>query len=205
MSQQTTGPLASATGQGEMEAAKEVLATAGHEASALASEAAEQARDLLQAAKEQVRETTIQERDRFSRVLEEFTTELSSMRNAGTGGYATQLADMVLQRARALQSAIRDTEPEQMLGGVQDYARRSPGMFLSGAAALGFALGRMTRSAATGQASGSASLTSTPRPPQRISSIVGEASTATMTEPYLSSYSDEEYLDESEDGISRGA
>ena len=132
------------------------------------------------------------------------------MRRAGTGGYASQLADMVLEKARAMQSSIRDAEPEHMLDGVQRYARTSPGMFLSGAAILGFALGRMTRTVAGQMSSNETTstpatvqtpLVSTSRPPQRISTVVGEASTATVSEPFV----DESRIDDSRGGLSRGA
>lgn len=132
-----------------------VLSTAGQEAGALAADAADQARDLWQDARQQLADVTIQERDRLGDFLESFTGELQGMRAAGTGGYATQMVDAVLMKARALQESVRETEPEEMVAGVQRYARMKPGMFLGGALVLGFTVGRVTRTMAKA-ASGSA-------------------------------------------------
>ena len=72
-----------------------------------------------------------------------------------TQGMATDLAQEVSDRVRALGSHLENREPGQLLDDARDFARRRPGTFLLGALAAGVVAGRMFRATADGAAAAS--------------------------------------------------
>jgi ElaB/YqjD/DUF883 family membrane-anchored ribosome-binding protein len=139
------------------EALTEVAGKVGEQAGALAADAGQQVRDLFGETKRQLRDVAVQERDRLGVVLDEFTRELEVMRRSGTGGYASQLTDMLLSKARTLKSSVATSDPDTMVHGVQRYARQKPGTFIGGAVVLGFVVGRMARAATSSSSAATSS------------------------------------------------
>jgi hypothetical protein len=68
---------------------------------------------------------------------------------------ATDLAQEVSDRVRALGSHLENRDPGQLLDDARDFARRRPGTFLVGALAAGVVAGRMFRATADGAAAAS--------------------------------------------------
>ena len=151
--------------------AKSVASEAGDHGRQLASEAADASRQVVQTVKEQVvdlrGEVTSQARTVFDqttsqlseqaqrqtekagvalRTLSEQTSALAEGRTdeAGElGRYVRQFSDQLGQLSQRLEQGGFDA----MLGDVQRFARRRPGAFLLGAAALGVVAGRLGRGA----------------------------------------------------------
>ncbi|QSR30283.1 hypothetical protein CFI00_07155 [Nocardioides sp. S5] len=96
-------------------------------------------------------------RDKLSETLRTLGDDLQQMAQ-GQGpsqGMATDLAQEVSDRVRALGSHLENREPAQLLDDARDFARRRPGTFLVGALAAGVVAGRMFRATADGAAAAS--------------------------------------------------
>lgn len=162
------------------EGAQTVFDSAGQQASTLMHDTSDQLRDLLSEAKIQAREVSVRERDRLSSVLSTFNTELEQMAHSGTGGYATQLAQQLLEKSRSFQRSMSGADPDGFVQGVGGYARRRPGMFLAGAAVAGFAVGRVVRS----RQSASAKLASTAPPVPVVIPVSPIDDPVILTDPF---------------------
>lgn len=141
---------------------KHVAGTAKDEAANVAGTAAEQARNVIGDAKQQVTtqvsEQATTQRDKLSETLRTLGDDLQQMAQ-GQGpaqGLATDLAQEVSDRVRALGGHLENREPNQLLDDARDFARRRPGTFLIGALAAGVVAGRLFRATADG--AGAASL-----------------------------------------------
>jgi hypothetical protein len=140
---------------------KHVAGTAKDEARDVAGTAADQARTVVGDARQQVttqlNDQAITGRDKLSETLRTLGDDLQRMAQ-GEGpsqGMATDLAQEVSDRVRALGSHLEDREPGQLLDDARAFARRRPGTFLLGALAAGVVAGRMVRATADGAAAAS--------------------------------------------------
>lgn len=140
---------------------RQVAGTAKDEALNVAGTAAEQARNVVGEAKQQVTTQLSDQastgRDKLSETLRTLGDDLQQMAQ-GQGppqGMATDLAQEVSDRVRALGSHLESREPAQLLDDARDFARRRPGTFLLGALAAGVIAGRMVRATADGAAAAS--------------------------------------------------
>ncbi|MCW2736670.1 hypothetical protein [Nocardioides sp.] len=140
---------------------KHVAGTAKDEAANVAATATEQARNVIGDAKQQVtsqmRDQATTGRDKLSETLRTLGDDLQQMAQ-GQGpaqGMATNLAQEVSDRVRALGSHLENREPSQLLDDARDFARRRPGTFLLGALATGVVAGRLFRATADGAAAAS--------------------------------------------------
>ena len=140
---------------------KQVAGTAKDEALNVAGTAAEQARNVVGEAKQQVTSQLSDQattgRDKLSQTLRTLGDDLQQMAQ-GQGpaqGMATDLAQEVSDRVRALGSHLENRDPGQLLDDARDFARRRPGTFLVGALAAGVVAGRMFRATADGAAAAS--------------------------------------------------
>lgn len=140
---------------------KHVAGTAKDEARNVAGTAAEQARTVVGEARQQVttqlNDQATTGRDKLSETLRTLGDDLQKMAQGEgpSGGMATDLAQEVSDRARALGSHLENREPGQLLDDARDFARRRPGTFLLGALAAGVVAGRMFRATADGAAAAS--------------------------------------------------
>lgn len=128
------------------EESKHVAGVAGEEAKNVAEEAKYQARNLMGDLQTQVSEQSKTQMDRLRNLLQEFSDELESMASSGgRAGLATDVVRQVSDKARSLGDKMEGREPGDVLEDVRRMARRKPGTFLLGAAALGVVAGRLTR------------------------------------------------------------
>ena len=120
--------------------------------------------DLLQHAKEATGEIVSQVQQRagsqLTRQREAAATDLSSVVDAvrrfgeSLGGdehgpiarYAAQYGDKAANSLERLSTYIREQDPKQLLGDVQNFGRRRPALLLGGAFLLGFAGARLIKS-----------------------------------------------------------
>lgn len=146
--------------QGAVDATADVAGTAKGEASKVASEAKAQAKDLLKQTSAELKEQAGAQQQRVAAGLHSVKEELDSMASSSeNGGVATELVQQVSSRAGALASYLEDRDPGTLLDDVRDFARRRPGTFIGIAAVAGVLAGRLTRSLASGNDSGSAAST----------------------------------------------
>jgi hypothetical protein len=133
------------------EAASEVASTAADEARGVAHEAAEQVRSLADQMKDQVEQQSQAGLERLAGTVATLAEDLAALAEGrgGTDGLAADLVRQASDRARTLGDGLQDRSPGDLLGQVEDFARRRPGAFLLGAAVTGVLLGRMTRGAVT--------------------------------------------------------
>lgn len=135
--------------------ARAVVSTAGEQLATVAGEAVDQARNLLEESKAQARGQAEQQTERIASSLRHLGDQLRALtegrvEEAGlVGDYARQAADTVGRYAgrieqRGLDGVVHD---------VQRFARRRPGMFLFGALAAGFGVGRLFKANAAAGAS----------------------------------------------------
>jgi hypothetical protein len=158
-------------------------AAVGDEAKSVASDAAQSGRQVAETAasgaKDVVSEATTQLRQLFEQLRSELDGQASSQGQRAVGGLrsladelrqmasssdqqgiAGEAAHQAADRASSFADWLDDKQPGDILDEVRSLARRRPGAFLLGAAAIGLLGGRMTRGLTAGgsnqQASGSA-------------------------------------------------
>jgi len=128
------------------EAGSGVVQSAKEQGKNVASNTGREVRKLYGQARSQANDQAGAQQKRAAEGLHALSDEVGKMAEQGGGsGLATQVgwqaSDKIDQMARWLDSR----EPGQILDEVKSYARRNPGMFLLGAAALGALAGRLTK------------------------------------------------------------
>ena len=127
-------------------AAKDVASTTKEQGERVVTDVRQQARRLTDETRGQVTEQAVSQRDRAVDGLRSLSDELRTM--AGRSGEAGMASDVARQGADAIGHAadyLAKREPGQLLDEVRGLARRRPGAFLVGAAALGVVAGRLSR------------------------------------------------------------
>jgi hypothetical protein len=104
-----------------------------------------QTRNLVHEATDQVSAQASEQSQRLSALLRDLGDELKQMASAGSGGTATELAHHASERAHHAAGYLDGRQPSELLEDLRSYARRRPGAFLTGAALLGLATGRLGR------------------------------------------------------------
>jgi hypothetical protein len=128
------------------EAAHDVASTAADQAQNVKQETVRQARNLVSEATGQLSSQAGSQTRRISGNLRDLGNELHQMAGAGAdGGTASELAHQAAERAHQLAGYLEGREPTEILEDLRSYARRRPGAFLAGAAALGLVAGRVGR------------------------------------------------------------
>ena len=127
---------------------RQTAETAKQQAGEVASEVKSQAQMLLEQTRDQVTEQGNAQKQQAASTLRSFADELQGM-ISGQGvqqeGLATDLARQASERVRTAADMLENREPSELLDEVRRFARRRPGAFLLGAAAVGFLGGRLTR------------------------------------------------------------
>jgi hypothetical protein len=123
-------------GREAREAAREVK----HEAHAAADQAKEQARSAATRQKD----AAAQQMGGWAQALRTASDDLQRRGQDSTAAYVRQAADG-LERASG---TVRARDVDELIGSVEDFARRQPVAFLGGAVAAGFGLARFMRSSA---------------------------------------------------------
>jgi hypothetical protein len=136
------------------QAGGDVARTAKEQGREVAGEATRQARNLYGEARSQLASQTGEQQRRAAGGLRSLADELRSMaEKGGQSGAVSEFARQSADRVHGVAGWLETREPGDIINEVRDYARRNPGTFLVGAAALGVLAGRLTRNLAS--ASGS--------------------------------------------------
>jgi len=120
------------------------------EAGNVASEAANQARRVMDDAMSQVSSQSKEQQDRLAGTLRTIGDDLESMTSQASPGVAQDLTRQVTGYVRSFTDHLESREPAELLDDVRQFARRRPGTFLLGALAAGVVVGRLARGAADG-------------------------------------------------------
>lgn len=132
-------------GQTTAEAGKHVAGTAADQAKNVAGEARRQASDLLSQGRDHATEQARSGQQKAAGSLSALADELRTLTDGeGASGPATDLLRQATGRVESLAGHLRDREPGDLLEEVRSFARRRPGAFLLGAAAVGVLAGRLT-------------------------------------------------------------
>ncbi|MCI3949545.1 MAG: hypothetical protein K0R11_1479 [Acidimicrobiales bacterium] len=138
------------------EGARQVASEAATQASQLTQEALSSARGLVSEATGSLRQQAGQQTERAASGIRSLSDQVRALAEgradeAGAAGdYARQAGEKLQQVAERLESGGL----EGALSDLQGFARRRPGVFLLGAAATGFAVGRLLRGAQAANADG---------------------------------------------------
>jgi vacuolar-type H+-ATPase subunit H len=136
--------------QDAVQGGKQTVETAKEQAGQVAGEAVNHVRTLVEQARGEITGQGSAQKERAATGLRSLADELTGLvegngtSSSALSGLATQASDTVRQAADWLESR----EPADVLEDVRRFARRRPGMFLLGAAAIGLVGGRLTRSLA---------------------------------------------------------
>lgn len=126
---------------------KQTVETAKQQAGEVTNEAMSQARMLLDQTREQVTAQGTAQQEKAATGLRSLADELAGMASGEVqqGGVVTNLATEAAERVRTAADMLENRQPSELLDEVRRFARRRPGTFLLGAAAIGFLGGRLTR------------------------------------------------------------
>lgn len=138
--------------------AAEVAGTAKEQVANVAGEAGAQARDLAGQLRGRLQDQAQSQTQRLAENVHRLADELREMGESGqsdsrVAGAVRQIADGGHQVA----SRLERRGPDGLLGDLQDFARRRPGVFLAGAALAGFAVARAGKGVSAAGSSGSSS------------------------------------------------
>jgi hypothetical protein len=154
---QEPGTYESSNGGGVRDQARQVGSEAAHAGGAVTQtakdqgrevvgETARQARSLYGEARDQLASQTGAQQRRAAGGLRSLADEMRSMaEQGGQAGPVTELAHQAADRVHGAAGWLEERQPGDLIAEVRDYARRSPGTFLVGAAVLGVLAGRLTR------------------------------------------------------------
>jgi hypothetical protein len=124
----------------------QVAETAKQEAREVASDAKRQAKDVYRQVRGEVSDQASTQQQRAASGLHSIAGELDQMASGSqANGVAADLAQQAAQRARAFATWLEAREPGDLAEELRSFARRRPGAFIAGAAAVGLLAGRMTR------------------------------------------------------------
>ncbi len=117
-----------------------------NQARSVAQTATEQTKHVAADVADEVKSQLSEQKSRLASTIREIGDELDQTAQSSQGTVAN-IAGEAASRTRQLSSWIDTHEPRDVLAEVEDFARQRPVMFVLGAAALGFLVGRVTRSA----------------------------------------------------------
>lgn len=157
------GTTAQGVAQDAAAGGKQTAETAKEQAAEVAQEAKSQARALVDQARQQLTEQTGAQQEKAATGLHSIADELTGMLEGqgANDGLAAELAQQASTRVRDAASWLESRQPSDLLDEVRSFARRRPGTFLLGAAALGVVGGRLTRGLAADASDGSGATGST--------------------------------------------
>jgi len=159
MSTETSGPSSYGTTQTDgggqasqvktaaAEGGKQVAYEAANQASAVVGEAKDQVRSLVEQTKHEVRSQLDSRTEQAANALQTLSTQLTALREGRPeeAGHVATIVGDAQQRLQSYASDLQNRGPQALVDDVSSFARRRPMMFLFGAAAAGFAMGRLVR------------------------------------------------------------
>ncbi|HEX3622601.1 MAG TPA: hypothetical protein VHT97_09815 [Acidimicrobiales bacterium] len=155
----TTATQGKVVAQTATQDARELAGTVRSQAEQVTGELAGQAKEMLAETRDQLQQQADAQATRLSRALAQVGGQAVALAD-GRPEDAGPLADYAEQAATWLDtcaSEIEDRGLEGLAADVVDFARRRPGVFLAGAAVVGFGLGRLIRSGAVSSGDGTGS------------------------------------------------
>jgi hypothetical protein len=138
---------------------RQVTGTVKDQASRVSDEVAEQGRNLAEETKGHIEQQAYAQSLRLADTLSGVADEVLALVEGRPGGaqnlqpYLSSAADTVYDTADRVYDLASDLQTRGLTGVVDDlqsFARRRPGVFLMGAAALGFGVGRIMRAGSSG-------------------------------------------------------
>jgi hypothetical protein len=133
------------TAAGGQSQAQEKLQDAAGQAKEKAQEGAERARQGLRG---QIDQRSTHAGRQVSSQSEDIRSVAQQLREQGKDGPA-KLANQAADRAQRVGSWLEDSDADQILGEVEDFARRNPWAIALGGIALGFAASRMLKASSS--------------------------------------------------------
>jgi vacuolar-type H+-ATPase subunit H len=145
--------------------AQQVVGQAKEEMRAVTGQAKDQARQLAGQARHELRQQADSQTERMAGGLRTFASQLQAAMQGDTqnAGSIPDMARDATSRLESLADRMETRGIDGVLDDVQRFARRRPGAFLAGAAALGFAAGRMFRGMQAAEPSGTDQQRAVPR------------------------------------------
>ncbi|MER6472453.1 hypothetical protein [Streptomyces collinus] len=141
---QTAMAEASATAGQTRQAAGQVAATAAHQAKEVAGEVRQQAGSVVQDLRGRAMDEAEGQTRRAAGVLRQWAQDLSELaENAPTDSPARSVAAQVADHGHRAADYVDKQGVEGMVGDLQSFARRRPGLFLGGALLAGLVVGRL--------------------------------------------------------------
>jgi hypothetical protein len=133
--------------QDAAERGKATAQTAKEQAGQVAGEATSQARQLIDQARSELTSQGSAQKEKATGGLRSLADELSGLLegNGAQSGAVAGIAQEASDRVRSAADWLETHETGDVLQEVRRFARQRPGMFLLGAAAVGFLGGRLTR------------------------------------------------------------
>lgn len=151
----------------------------------LAQQARQQAGDLANRGGEQIKSQLANQKHEAAQRMTPIQSALretgQQLRKQGQGPVA-QYADRAADQVERLSGYLRETDVDEMTNEVRSFARRSPALFLGGAAALGFLATRFLKSSSQEGSSGYGS-DATPAATSRAAVTYGTGEPATAIPP----------------------
>ena len=137
-------------GSAAVDATQGVAHEAATQASAVVDEAKDQLSHLVDQTKREVRTQLDARTEQAATGLHTFSRQLTALKEGRleeAGGVKDVVTDLE-QRVRRYSQSVQDRGPNALANDVTAFARRRPIAFLFGAAAAGFAVGRLVRAGA---------------------------------------------------------
>jgi hypothetical protein len=134
-----------------VQAARDEAGELGRRARATAAEMKEGARGVADDVKEQVRATTAKQKDAAAEQIDGWAHALNTASDDLRDRGQESAAAWIRQAAAGLERAsgtMRARDIDDLVGTVEDFARRQPVAFLGGAVVAGFGLARLMKSSA---------------------------------------------------------
>ena len=134
-----------------VETSREQAREVGRQAREAAEEVKQEARAAADHAKEQARSAAARQKDAAAQQIGGWAQALRTASDDLHGRGQDTAAAYVRQAADGLERAcgtVRARDVDELIGSVEDFARRQPVAFLGGAVAAGFGLARFMRSSA---------------------------------------------------------
>jgi hypothetical protein len=136
------GGAAGGTGQGVADQAKDTAGQVVDQAKDTAGQVADQAKQHATSQLESQKDRTVEVLVTVAQAIRQTSQHLHEHDQGAVGGYAEKAAE----RVETLTDYLRTRDVPALLADTQDLARRQPGLFLTGAVALGFLGARFLKS-----------------------------------------------------------
>jgi hypothetical protein len=124
----------------------DIASEAGTRARDQAARAAGQVQDQAQAFLSEQKEVAADHIEGVAKVLHETVGQLRQK----SPGAVTDYAERAVEGLDSVANALRERDMRDLVGQVEDFARRQPVLFIAGSVAIGFALARFLKSSGSG-------------------------------------------------------